>query len=546
MVGGVWLTARLDSQAIQYNYALLEELPEGADREDYIAVMSEIAAYEVKEGDTLWGISRRFLKTGTRYEEILQENSDVVSDINHLMPGQVIHISKQMYIPRDKYDRGGLVSEGAYHIALPDMVDHDYFLGTDIEDFTFLPGIAVFSLPVTNRMGENALTENWQDFTAEVKRCSELCEGRVSNLQFERYTMEDACDLCGYTFDFDAGDKVVEFAAFYRLGARNMAEVVGVRERRQNTKLTDVTRYIAASFEDFGGQISAGYTKYGDNVGAYDWNYPELHNLFTAAMTNYIDYVRRPERNVPGDYELEWKEPVFEQAVRNALTELWQLDEEEEKAFLGRPVMASDIAVITEIQCILYPEGYKSAARDSKEASAPVVYLVCNGNPQRLYFPEENDEFSYDDLSQFTEARVLSLGIRNLTDYSFVADMPQLKGLHIRVEAAVDDLNFLAGLKELRALSLKGAGDYDGEGKSGAFLGIEDLGVLENCTELRYLYLQSPRVTDFSFLEKCPDICTIELSGSAGDGLAPVSPELELLSNASFIEFYGTSMRFAP
>ena len=37
---------------------------------------------------------------------------------------------------------------------------------------------------------------------------------------------------------------------------------------------------------------------------------------------------------------------MFEQAVRNMLTELWHLDEEEKAAFLDRPVMASDMAVI--------------------------------------------------------------------------------------------------------------------------------------------------------------------------------------------------------
>lgn len=91
---------------------------------------------------------------------------------------------------------------------------------------------------------------------AEVIRCSETCDGRVSNLKFEKYTVENGCDLCGYSFDFDVGDAIKEYVVFYRLGERNMAEVIGRREREkgaeQDTRLIDVTRYIAASFEDFG------------------------------------------------------------------------------------------------------------------------------------------------------------------------------------------------------------------------------------------------------------------------------------------------------
>lgn len=151
-------------------------------------------------------------------------------------------------------------------------------------------GISIFSLPKKNDMGENALTAEWEDFIKEVERCSATCDGRVSNLNFERYEMEDGCDLCGYTFDFDAGDRTVEFAAFYRLGKQNMSEVIGVCYKKEGyDNMIDVARYVAASFEDFGGATSIGFGEPSKkNVGADDWNYPELHNLFTAAMQNYL------------------------------------------------------------------------------------------------------------------------------------------------------------------------------------------------------------------------------------------------------------------
>lgn len=69
------------------------------------------------------------------------------------MPGDVLTISESLYIPKDRYDRGGLVSEGGVHIASPDMVEHSYFLTNDVE-WDFGSDICVYSLPVTNTMGK--------------------------------------------------------------------------------------------------------------------------------------------------------------------------------------------------------------------------------------------------------------------------------------------------------------------------------------------------------------------------------------------------------
>lgn len=547
LAGCIFGASRLDCMAVQLNYKPLKELPPGAVKLDYIELGVESGRYEVKPGDTLWGISRKFFGTGARYEEIVRENGDIVSDPQLLMPGDMLVVSEQLYIPRDRYDGGGLVSEGAFHIAQPGMVDHDFFLTTDITvSDACSSDISVFSLPVKNRMGENALTasaEDWDAFVAEVLRCSETCGGRVSNLQFEKYTVEDGCDMCGYSFDFATGDKIEEYVVFYRLGERNMAEVIGRRARGQeeeaDSALIDVTRYIAASFEDFGGRIGMGYTKVTDNVGAYDWNYPELHNLFTSAMQSYVVYAERPDENYPGDYEIIWKEPVLEQAVRNALTELWQLDEKEKEEFLKRPLMASDMAVITDIECALY----KWWNKGDKQGGGPVLYLDFNGYVEEIY-PEEGELFSYEDFGNFTGAETFTIHGCALTDYSFISNMIHLKKLCIVEEETVENIEFLSSLKELRTLQLSGAYSYK-EGEPAGFLEITDLSVLKNCKQLRYLYLQTPRVTDFSFLQECPEICTMDLSGE-WKGEEAAIPDMELLPNARFLDFYGENYRFEP
>lgn len=579
-VFGLSLLPGTDSYAygtygVQYDFMPVEEIPDGKDADDYIALSAESVEYEIQKGDTLWEIAEEYLGSGERYIEIFEENRDMIADADYIYPGDVISISAHLYIPKDEYDRGGLRYEGAIHIASPNIVEKDMFLVTDIHDMTSFSyessGIIMFSLPVTNRMGENALTENWDEFVREVKRCSETCGGRVSNLVFEKYEMEGACDLCGYSFDFDTGEKVVKFAAFYRLGAQNMAEVIGVWDPAtgwdflESTTLTDVTRYIAASFEDFGGKIGMGYTKDTENIGACDWNYPELHNLFTAAMKNFIAYAERPQVNMPGDYEIEWEDERIEQVVRNALTVLWSLTEEEKEEFDNRPVMASDVAVITDITCRKYPPYFWSAG---DEKNTPELYLTLNGYSETIALASEDEFISCEDLKHFRGAQSLELKVCDLADYSFIANMTKLRSLRIDAGKAVDNVDFLGELTELRTLNLGeyygfDSTDYGYEDENGqiAFGGITDISCLKNCPHLGYLFLKMPNVQDYSFLQYCPEICTIALypeicmeegcTETHYDGYEhgeekalPVLPDLEWLPNARFIDLYGQSYRW--
>lgn len=434
---GIFCAARMDCLAVQFNYRPVETIPVDADRSDYIALGTECGSYVVQSGDTLWGISRRFWGTGTEYEKILLENQDIISDVHLLMPGDVLTISGSLYIPKDRYDRGGLRSESGFHIASPDMVQHSYFLGNDMDvDDVFPSDISVYSLPVTNTMGENALTasqEDWEAFKEEVIRCGETCGGRVSNLQFEKYTVENGCDLCGYSFDFDMGDAFKEFVVFYRLGERNMVEVIGKRTRERgaepDTELVDVTRYIAASFEDFGGSVGMGYTKMTDNVGAYDWNYPELHNPFSSAMKNYVVYAAKPDENYPGDCEITWSEPLFEQAVRNALIELWHLTEAEELTMSACGLTDySFIANMTHLKslCIVADEtvkdiGFLAALGEVRTLQLLGVYSYVEGKPAGFL---EITDLSV--LKNCKELRYLYLRTPQVTDFSFLKECPEI------------------------------------------------------------------------------------------------------------------------
>ena len=110
----------------------------------------------------------------------------------------------------------------------------------------------------------------------------------MSDLTFEKYLMEDGCDLYGYSFVYDTGEEMIEYVDFFKFGKANMAEVIGVRRQEPNTVLANTVRYMAASFTDYGGRPGMGWgDDAGPNVGADLWEYPYLHNLFEAARKQF-------------------------------------------------------------------------------------------------------------------------------------------------------------------------------------------------------------------------------------------------------------------
>ena len=267
-------------------FALVYELPEWAELEDYIKLTGDkMVEYEVQKGDSLWRISERFYGTGYKWTTIVR-TGDAPENPNYLLAGETVFIPEIFYIPKDPYSRGGLCSEGSFQIEQPAGFAH-HFLSDNVTYIPWKEENQIYSLPVTNPVGENPFhePEDWEAFQAEVIRCSEeFCPGRVSSLTFEKSYMEDGCDLYGYSFEYDTGEEILEYVDFFKFGKANMSEVIGVREQEPNTVLVNTVRYMAASFTDYGGRPGMSW---GDdvapNVGADKWEYPYLHNLFEAA-----------------------------------------------------------------------------------------------------------------------------------------------------------------------------------------------------------------------------------------------------------------------
>ena len=271
-------------------FAPVQELPEWAEPDDYIKLMGdEMSEYEVQEGDSLWRISEHLFGNGYEWTTIVRAE-DAPKDPNYLLAGETVFVPEILYIRKDPLSRGGLRSEGSFQIEQPYGFVH-YFLDGDVTYAFWEEENQIHSLPVTNPVEENPFheSEEWEAFQEEAVRCSEaLCPGRVSNLIFEKYRMEDGCDLYGYAFEYDTGEEILEYVDFFKFGKANMSEVIGVREQEPNTVLVDTVRYMAASFTDYGGKPGMGWgDDAGPNVGADQWEYPYLHNLFEAAREQF-------------------------------------------------------------------------------------------------------------------------------------------------------------------------------------------------------------------------------------------------------------------
>lgn len=210
------------------------------------------------------------------------------------------------------------------------------------------------------------------------------------------------------------------------------------------------------------------------------------------------------------DHALTWEEEITEQVVRRALIEIKQMDEAEQAQFMARPVMASDMEAITDI--------WFSRKNNADTTYKPRLRFRINEYEEMVYL-EVGQQYSYADLVNFTALKEISLSI-DLPDYPFLSVMPRLESIDINSGKKVENLDFLRGRTNLRSLTLNHWG----------FGGVTDVSVLKNCKELQYLWLDTPKVTDFSFLKDCTKIRNFTFKGSA-------QPDLNLLPEAEYLHF---------
>ncbi len=521
------------------DYFLTDEQPEGRGRNHYLEFVSK-ETYTVELGDTLWDIAEDYWGKGIYYQRILSDNEDVVDIPEHLMPGVELDLGKTLYM----------------NVGIEDYINEDQF-GFDLivegEAFELedsfgrrsyrLPYCIYASVPYVNDLKEADPYVHWDEFKEEVSRCSrEVCGDLVSDLSFERYQVTGIGSLCGYSFTFDAGDKEYEIMAYFCYNKTTKSEAFALCEKKRCTEtvlemVRGKTCYAAVRCLDPG----VYQVKAQDYVGAEMWNYPQLRNPFVNAMQRLYSGPLKQVEDYPDDYAIVWKEPEFERLVREELSKLWQLTEEEKQAFMEREVTAGDLALIEEMEITYYSIEYGEEEYLRVQLNGSADY----GTKIRYSSMEGRLLDTLEDLGHFRGLKSLEINLRTLyiTDLSCLENLIDLRVLYMNIYSAdtqVKNLDFLGKLTNLRKLHI--GGWFFGWDHNEYFRGITDLSILRSCSHLAYLSLSTGNVESYDFLGDLPEIHYISLYEM--DGGKNIVPDESLLPNACFIKFYGDSVRF--
>lgn len=522
------------------DYFFTDEQPQGRGRTHYLEFVSK-ETYTVELGDTLWGIAEDYWGKGIYYQRILSDNEDVVDVPEHLMPGVELDLGKTLYM----------------NVGIEDYINQDQF-GYDLivrgEAFEIedsfgrrnyrLPYCIYASVPYVNDLKEADPYVNWEEFKEEVSRCSrEICGDLVSDLFFERYQVTGIGNLCGYSFTFDAGDKEYVIMAYFCYNNTTKSEAFALCEKNRCTEtvlemVRGKTCYAAVRFLDPG----AYSVKAQDYVGAEMWNYHQLRNPFVNAMQRLYSGPLKQVEDYPDDYTIAWKEPELERLVREELSKLWQLTEEEKRAFMERDVTAGDLALIEEMEITYYSIEYGEEEYLRVQLNGSTGY----GTSITRYSPVEGRLLdTLEDLGHFRGLKSLEINLRtpNITDLSCLANLVDLKVLYMNIYSAdtqVKNLDFLGKLTKLRKLHI--GGEFWRLRNNEYFRGITDLSILRRCPHLAYLSLATGNVENYDFLGNLPELYYISLYEMSGG--KNIVPDESLLPNACFIEFYGDHVRF--
>ena len=518
------------------DYFLTDEQPEGRGKNHYLEFVSK-ETYTVEIGDTLWDIAEDYWGKGIYYQRILSDNEDVIDIPEHLMPGMELDLGKTLYM----------------NVGIKDYINQDQFAyNLNVEGEAFgkikrnyrLPYCIYASVPYVNDLNEVDPYVRWEEFKEEVSRCSrEVCGDLVSDLSFERYQVTGIGSLCGYSFTFDAGDEEYIIMAYFCYNKTTKSEAFALCEKKNCTEtvlemVRGKTCYAAVRFLDPG----AYSVKAQDYVGAEMWNYPQLRNPFVNAMQRLYSGPLKQVEDYPDDYAITWKAPELEKLVREELAKLWQLTEEEERAFMERDVTAGDLALIEEMEITYYSIEYgeEEYLRVQLNGSADYGSSITQSSLEEGRLLD-----TLEDLGHFRGLKSLKIVLRtpNITDLSCLENLVDLKVLSMNIYSAdtqIKNLDFLGKLTNLRKLHINGW--FLGWEHNEYFRGITDLSILRSCPHLAYLSLATGNVESYDFLGDLPEIHYISLYRMSGG--KNIVPDEALLPNACFIEFYGDYVRF--
>lgn len=515
-------------------YPLLSECSE-ENQENYIALsVPEKTSYEVKKGDTLWGIARKFYGRGSAFSRIEAANSDAVGKNALIFPGAELLIPRIYYLEKQAGSRGGFSAPACSYDTPAEWV-FAYPQWEPCLESVYCPNESddqVFVHITENRMFPEGVGENFEEMQEKIMESARKTEGvSFSVPEFERYIREDGRELIFYSFICDTGIQKIQYAVAYVTGKKYLAEFIGccpLNTGRDGNScyyaIEEITRYMAASFAETEEEKSWASLKYRPYMGYENWAYEDLHNPFAMAAHMYAS-----EDDVAydgEDKEITFTSKEWEELLRAVIAYHFDMTQEEWEDYSEKPIHASELAWIKEIEIRESP----IPGRDT---------ISINGlSPQNATCAQYNLT-TLKDIVQLPNLEKLTLEIGSAEDYEALGESQSLKEISIASSKQLEDAGWLKELPQLESLSLRismfphlNALGYQKEGES-TFAGkieqkqeqdavksasggtLEE--VLEGCKNLKYLELENPDMTDFGFIDKLPNLYAFCLYGNDGD-----------------------------
>ncbi len=517
-------------------YPLLEDIEEG-EKEDYIFLLSpEAGVYRIKEGDTLWKIAQEYYDKGEACDILKRQNPEIPGDGGLIFPGMEISVPKAHYIEKQKDSRGGFGSTACTYDVPADWI----FGRPEWEvclEYSYWPeyaDVGVYTHVTENRMFLDDVGNEWEEMQKQIADSAEQAEGiDFHELEFSRYIKEDGTDLLFYTFICQAGEERVKCAVAYVPGEEYLIEFIGYSpipedENTPGYQIEEITRYMAASYVEEGGEKVWNSLKYRPYLGYESWPYEDLHNPFAIMERKYgikEDPVLKGE-----DREVEFVSKEWERIIRSKISFHYNLTKEQEKEFMERPIYASELAWITEVVLVESPIPGRDQVAVNNITTVDGSCADCN-------------LITFRDLAVLPNLEKVTLEIGSADDYEVLGECPSLKEISITSARPVTNLKWLLNLKELDSLTLNlsmfphlNELGYEKEGAS-TFGGVKekeeedaegDFGetsesieeILAQCTSLKYLRLETTDAMDFRFLDELPELYTFYLEGEDSESEA--------------------------
>lgn len=528
-------------------YPLLENAEEGS-REDYIRLgLEDSDIYQVREGDTLWGIARECYGKGTDWDAIKQENPGIPGDGSLIFPDMELSIPQFCYIRKQEDSLGGFSSPACTYDIPSDWIYGYPKWETCVEYYwPDYADVGVFSHVTENRMFPEHMGGEWEEMQRKITASAEKVE-RVCfrELEFSRYKKEDGRELFFYRFICESEEGDVRCAVAYTSGENYMAEFIGHCPVPKDGgepafDIEGITRYIAASYEERGGEKNWGSLKYRPYLGYENWPYEDLHNPFAMMETIYV--VEEDEELVGKDEEVHFVSKEWENLLRKVIWVHYDLTEEQMEEFAQRPIYASELAWITEVVFVESPipgrdevsvNGFYSEGATCAEYNLTTLQdLAVLPNLHKLTL-ETGGADDYEALGQCKALKEVSIASQEPVEeleLEWAMELGQLESLTVTVSnfPHLIEIGYekegatTFGNQEKGEEKAEGAGDgkaADGENatdeadkkESGGSMKIEE--VLAQCTSLKYLKLEYTEELDLGFLGKLPQLYTFWLDG---------------------------------